>query len=197
MANTSRSRKVGAVARRAREQTPARTLTLCNQQHLRRLDLRLLRRIVEALLQRAWPNKPLDLAVNVVGVAEITRLNETFLRHKGSTDVITFDYGPEARMAPAPTLGSSGSQRQESLPDRLHGELFVCMDEAVCQARRFGTNWQSELVRYTVHGVLHLIGYDDQAPGTRAPMKKVEEALLLGLSKRFALRKLGRSRRRP
>ena len=42
------------------------------------------------------------------------------------------------------------------------GKSFVCLDEAVRQARRFHTTWQSELVRYVVHGVLHLLGYDDQ-----------------------------------
>ena len=43
----------------------------------------------------------------------------------------------------------------------LHGEIFICVDEAIRQARRFGTIWQSEIVRYLIHGVLHLLGFDD------------------------------------
>ena len=46
----------------------------------------------------------------------------------------------------------------------LHGEIFICVDEAVLQARKFRTSWQSEIVRYLVHGVLHLLGHDDSRP---------------------------------
>ena len=46
----------------------------------------------------------------------------------------------------------------------LHGEIFICVDEAVWQARKFRTSWQSEIVRYLVHGVLHLLGHDDSRP---------------------------------
>ena len=46
----------------------------------------------------------------------------------------------------------------------LHGELFICVDEAVAQAKEFKTSWQSEVVRYVVHGVLHLLGHDDLQP---------------------------------
>ena len=65
---------------------------LRNRQRLRRVNLRLLRQIVQALLQETWPDGGFDLAIYLVAAPEMTRLNETFLRHKGSTDVITFDY---------------------------------------------------------------------------------------------------------
>ena len=50
----------------------------------------------------------------------------------------------------------------------LHGELFICVDEAVFQAKQFGTSWQLEIVRYVVHGVLHLRGHDDLQPAFAA-----------------------------
>jgi probable rRNA maturation factor len=142
-----------------------RTLTLHNRQTTRRLDLRLLRRITRALLQETRPQGACELAIYFVAEPEMTHLNETFLRHKGSTDVISFDYSPCSPL--------------------LHGEIFVCLDEAVSQARRFHTTWQSELVRYVVHGVLHLLGFDDTDSRTRRSMKTREDALVRQLARRF------------
>lgn len=75
----------------------------------------------------------------------------------------------------------------------LHGEIVACLDEAVCQARRFHTTWQSELVRYVVHGVLHLLGYDDQDNRARRRMKAAEDALVRRLARRFVLSALSRT----
>ena len=72
----------------------------------------------------------------------------------------------------------------------LHGELFICVDEAVFQAKQFGTNWQSEILRYVVHGVLHLRGYDDLQPDLRRKMKRAENRLVRVLAKRFSLAQL-------
>jgi probable rRNA maturation factor len=72
----------------------------------------------------------------------------------------------------------------------LHGELFVCVDEAVLQAKQFKTRWQSEIVRYIVHGVLHLRGHDDLEPDLRRKMKRAENRLVRALAKRFSLAQL-------
>ena len=95
MAETAGARKPVDVARSQPGSDRQRSLTLRNRQRLRRVDLRLLRRIVQALLRETWPDGSFDLAIYVVAAPEMTRLNETFLRHKGSTDVITFDYAEE------------------------------------------------------------------------------------------------------
>jgi len=154
------------------------TLTLRNRHRTRRVDLRCLRRIVQALLRDTQPNGSFDLGVCLVAAPEMTRLNETFLRHQGSTDVITFNYAEPPK------------------PESLHGEIFVCLDEAVSQARRFRTTWQSELVRYVVHGVLHLLGYDDRNSRARHRMKAAEDALVHRLATQFAFRGLSKPPRR-
>ena len=87
-----------------------------------------------------------------------------------------------------------------SAQPELHGELFVSIDDAVAQARRFGTSWQAELVRYVVHGLLHLQGHDDRAPAVRRKMKRVEDRLVRALARESCLEDLGRralSRTRP
>jgi probable rRNA maturation factor len=170
-------------------------LSLRNRQRVRRVDLRVLRRIAQALLRETWPEGHCDLGICIVAETEMTALNETFLRHQGSTDVITFDYAEIARQpsrlprSAAPNTSRRDPQDASSAP--LHGEIFVCVDEAVLQARRFRTNWQSELVRYVVHGVLHLLGYEDLNTRARRKMKTAEDTLVNRLARRFAFRQLG------
>jgi len=74
----------------------------------------------------------------------------------------------------------------------LRGEVFICMDEALLQARRYRTSWQAELVRYIVHGVLHLCGFDDHCTPDRRRMKRAEDRLLRQLAARFPLSRLAR-----
>ena len=62
--------------------------------------------------------------------------------------------------------------------------------EAVDQARQFRTKWESELVRYLIHGVLHLCGYDDQRPADRRRMKREEDRLLKQIGRLFPIKKL-------
>jgi rRNA maturation RNase YbeY len=147
-------------------------LRILNRQKVRAIDRRLLRRIVGVLLEEFPDRKRYELAIHLVNADEMTRLNETFLRHQGPTDVITFDYseGPGAEL--------------------LHGEIFVCVDEALIQARRFHVSWQTETARYLIHGLLHLAGCDDAQPRLRRAMKRRENKLLNSLSRRFDLGKL-------
>lgn len=149
------------------------TLLLRNRQRTRSLNLRLLRRIARCLLHDLLEKEGCDLAFWFVGVDRITELNEQFLQHAGPTDVITFDYFDAAN------------------PDSLHGEVFICVDVTLAQARRFRTDWRSELVRYLIHGVLHLSGYDDQQPAPRRRMKQAEDRFLREISTRFNLRLVG------
>lgn len=154
-------------------------ITSANRQRSRPVDLRAIRPIVETLLGELLGIKTADLEVSLFDALDMARLNETFLHHAGSTDVITFDYSEP---------GTRNSEQQT----RLHGEIFICVDEAIRQARRFRTTWQSEIVRYLVHGVLHLTGYDDQRAADRRKMKREENRLLRSLASRFPLSRLTR-----
>jgi probable rRNA maturation factor len=145
----------------------SKTLLVQNRQRTHRVDLRVLKQILQALLIDLLRADSFELGINIVGAREMTRLNETFLHHQGSTDVLAFDY--------------TENQRQTT----LRGEIFVCADEATIQAARFRTSWQNELVRYVVHGVLHLRGYDDKGSASRRKMKREEDRLLRELGGRF------------
>ncbi len=67
----------------------------------------------------------------------------------------------------------------------LHGEIFICVDEAIAQARKYAPRWQSEIVRYVIHGILHLLGHDDSRPAARRRMKREENRLLRRLAGKF------------
>ncbi len=72
----------------------------------------------------------------------------------------------------------------------VRGDIFICVDEAVRQANVFETTWQNELVRYLVHGVLHLVGENDVTSEQRRKMKKRENLLIAGLAQKFPLREV-------
>jgi probable rRNA maturation factor len=136
----------------------------------RKLDLRLLKQITAAALEELGMENA-ELGIVLVGAKEMASINEKFLGHEGPTDVITFDY-------------SEKEKRQ------LHGEVFVCVEVAEQQAKEFGTSRQSEVIRYIVHGILHLAGHDDLQPAARRKMKQHEGRLVRKLSRGFALSKL-------
>lgn len=84
---------------------------------------------------------------------EILRLNREFLSHNYVTDVITFDL-------------SEG--------DKLIAEIYICVSQAKKQANQFSVSLKEEITRLTVHGVLHLLGFDDSTLENREKMHKFE-----------------------
>ncbi len=107
-----------------------------------------------------------EIAVCLVSSSRMARINKEFLNHTGPTDIITFDY-PENDWAEA-------SQADKGWIVR--GDLIICPLVAVQQSREFNVHWIEELVRYGIHGWLHLLGYDDQDEDSRRIMKRVENA---------------------
>ena len=154
-------------------------LLLRNRQRDRPLNLPLLRQLLLYLLRDLAGVRSFELGVHLVDPNTIMRLNQSFLRHAGSTDVITFNY------------------LERRKPSKVHGDIFVCVKEGVVQSRRFRTSWQAELARYLVHGLLHLQGYDDLKTQDRREMKKIENRLVAALAHQFSLRRLGRPPRSP
>jgi len=155
-------------------------LGLCYRQRVRPVNGKLFRQIARALLVELLEIPEFELGIHLVPASEMAVVNETYLQHGGSTDVITFDHS-------SAKLGTPNSEKK-----KLHGEIFICLDDAVTQAREFRTTWQSEVVRYLVHGVLHLLGYDDLNPAARRKMKHAENRLMRELSRLFVLSKLAR-----
>jgi probable rRNA maturation factor len=147
-------------------------LALRNTRRAWPVDLRLFRRIGRWLLEEQLGIGSYEVGVRFVGTAEMAVANEKYLQHSGSTDVITFV-----------NEGHSGTL--------LSGDILVCLDEAARFAQQYRTTWQEESVRYFIHGILHLLGFDDQDPASRRRMKRKEQRLLLATMRSFPVRSLG------
>jgi rRNA maturation RNase YbeY len=90
---------------------------------------------------------------------KILEVNRQYLQHDYYTDIITFDY----------TEGN-----------RIGGDLFISLDTVRTNAEQFEQPYETELHRVIIHGILHLCGIDDKAPGAREVMEAHEnEALRL------------------
>ena len=150
-------------------------VTVFNRQRTKAVNRPLLKQIIGGLLADLEVAQA-EIGIHLVGAKEMARVNWQFLQHEGSTDVITFDHG-------------SSHKTGETF---LNGELFVCVDDAVAQARQFKTTWQSEVVRYVVHGILHLMGHDDLKPDLRRAMKREENRCLQALARKFSLAQIAR-----
>lgn len=153
------------------------SLFIKNQQRTFSINVRYLRWLTRELLRELLWIEDFDLGIYLVRAPKMAQINQTFLQHEGSTDVITFNY-------------QEGETAPEKTGPELHGELFICIDDAIEQAREFRTDWPSELTRYVIHGILHLRGYDDLEPTARRRMKREEDRLLKAIAERFPLRKL-------
>lgn len=145
-------------------------LVLNNRQRARALDRKFLKRLTENLFDELQISDA-QLGIHFVSANEMSRIHKQFMDIDGSTDVITFDHGSRP-------------------PASIHGEIFISVQDAVAQAREFHTTWQSELTRYIVHGLLHLLAYDDLEGKARARMKREENRLVRALESKFNLRHL-------
>ncbi|MBN1942191.1 MAG: rRNA maturation RNase YbeY [Phycisphaerae bacterium] len=99
-----------------------------------------------------------EVDVAVVDDWDMAKLNRTYHRVRGTTDVLSFDL----------------SEPHEA----IHAQIVVCAAEALRQAQRRGLAPRRELLLYVAHGLLHLIGYDDAAPKTSKQMARRQEELL-------------------
>ena len=88
------------------------------------------------------------------------KVNQQFLGHDYYTDVITFDYSSQSVIA---------------------GDIFISLDMVKHNAEQVGTNFEEELMRILIHGVLHLTGQGDKTPESKAQMTEKENLALAKL----------------
>ncbi len=121
------------------------------------VDRRRVRRLVRRILRDADAADS-SVSVAVVDDAAMEELNRRHRRRRGTTDVLAFPLDDE----------------DEADGERLLGEVVVSGELAVREAARRGIAPQRELELYVAHGVLHLVGYDDQRAGERRKMRMAE-----------------------
>ncbi len=146
------------MARNKRSRKPALYVTITSGTKHLRVPRKRLFALVEYLA--AASERPVhDVDVAVVDSRKIAAYNRRYLGCAGSTDVISFDLS-----------GGPGAP--------LSAQIIVCGQVAVREAAARGHGVQWELMLYVVHGLLHLIGYDDRTAADAAEMYLAQENLL-------------------
>jgi rRNA maturation RNase YbeY len=87
----------------------------------------------------------------------LLEINKQYLQHDYFTDIITFNY-------------CEG--------DTISGDLFISVDTVLDNAKTFGVDYLTELNRVIIHGVLHLIGFDDKCDEDQEEMTRQENLSL-------------------
>jgi rRNA maturation RNase YbeY len=84
----------------------------------------------------------------------LLELNQKYLNHDTLTDIISFDY---------------------SLGNNLHGDVFISIERVRENALDFGVDFDDELKRVMIHGILHYCGYKDKSENDELIMRRKEE----------------------
>jgi len=130
-----------------------------------RLDPVWVEQVARAVLETEGTGGPVEVGILIAGAQRVRALNRRYLGHDYPTDVIAFALTEGE--GPPPPDGVSHL-----------GEAIVSYPQARQQAARYGHSLQRELALLIAHGVLHLLGYDDQDP-RREPLMRAREAAVL------------------
>jgi probable rRNA maturation factor len=115
-------------------------------------------------------NPAAELSILAVTTEVMSELHERWMDEPGPTDVMSFpmdELTEESRRPDAPEMGPA-----------LLGDIVLCPEFAKAQARRAGHTLADELHLLTVHGVLHLLGYDHGEPDEEREMFALQNKLL-------------------
>lgn len=111
-----------------------------------------------------------ELSVIVVDTDAMEQLHIQWMDEPGPTDVMSF---PMDELRPP-------AKDEDEPPQGLLGDIVLCPEVATKQGDAAGHSMDEELQLLTVHGVLHLLGYDHEEPGEKAEMFGLQKAILDG-----------------
>lgn len=90
--------------------------------------------------------------------AHLLLINKEYLNHNTLTDIITFD--------------------NSEAPGQIEGDIFISVERVAANAKELNIDFDDELHRVLIHGVLHLVGYGDKTSSEKLRMRKKEDACL-------------------
>jgi len=123
------------------------------------------RQIIRSVRITAADHPIRTISIAVVDDATITLLNKRYLNDDRATDVLAFDLRDDPE-------GAS-----------LDGEIVVSAETARREAKRLGLTEAEEVIRYIIHGTLHLLGHRDKTAAQRRQMRLEEDRTLAALDR--------------
>ena len=134
-----------------------------NRNLKRKIELSVIDRIAKKTLKKLGTS---DAGLDIIFVSDqkIRAFNRKYLGKNKATDVLAFP-GEDK------TSGRSGNAR-------FLGDIAISTDRAFYNAADYGTAFKEEVALYVIHGILHLLGYDDTTAAKRKKMRKKENELL-------------------
>jgi probable rRNA maturation factor len=131
------------------------------------LDVQHLAQLSRFVMDRMRVHPMAELCIKAVDEDTIAELNETWMEKEGPTDVLAF---PMDELRP----GLVDEEPEEG----VLGDLVLCPDIAVKQGEAAGHGTLAEIELLTVHGILHLLGYDHYEPEEHKEMFALQDELL-------------------
>jgi probable rRNA maturation factor len=131
------------------------------------VDITELSRLSRFVMDRMRVHPLAELCIKVVDEPTIAELNEQWMDKAGPTDVLAF---PMDELRP----GLVNEEPEEG----VLGDLVLCPTVAERQAKDAGHSTQDEVDLLTVHGILHLLGYDHAEPEEHKEMFDLQATLL-------------------
>ena len=107
-----------------------------------------------------------ELSVVLCDNAYIHELNKTYRNIDRPTDVLSF------------ALNEGEEEGYDGPDTKLLGDIVISLDKTQEQAEEYGHSFERELAYLTVHGMLHILGYDHMTDEETAEMRKEEEFVL-------------------
>lgn len=134
------------------------------------IDQDFIKHIVDTVLKGENREKK-EVSLAFVGPRRIKEINRRYRKKNRVTDVLSF---PESEVE-MKEFGIGELQENKS----ILGEMVVCLKEVKKNSRRYKINFETELARVIIHGVLHLLGYDhEKSEEEKEKMQKKEEYYL-------------------
>ena len=134
------------------------------------MDASLIASVARFALETMRVSAAAELCVTAVTTDTMSELHERWMDEPGPTDVMSFQMDElldESRRPDAPDMGPA-----------LLGDIVLCPEFATAQAETAGHGLDDELHLLTVHGVLHLLGYDHAEPDEEREMFALQNKLL-------------------
>ena len=134
---------------------------ICDLEPVSSSTISVVKNAVESALYAEHKAGPIDVTVMIANDEQIRKLNREFKGEDEITDVLAFNtYGKNDNIDADEWPDFSGSGIRSRVNKQRLGDIAICLPQVARQAAENGNTIDNELAMLTIHGVLHLLGYD-------------------------------------